>query len=50
MLCGSKLIKTFTLLSSFTHHRIIGAMQEQYRPEDIESQVQRHWEEKEHSK
>lgn len=27
------------------HHRIIGAMQEQYRPEDIEPKVQRHWDE-----
>ena len=31
---------------AFIHHRIIGAMQEQYRPEDIEPKVQRHWDEK----
>ncbi len=47
MLCGSNLRKTLMLLNvAFTHHRIIGAMQEQYRPEDIEPKVQRHWDEK----
>ena len=40
MLCGSKCLKTISLGPQ-------AAMQEQYRPEEIESRVQQHWDENE---